>query len=111
MKCEFNHTPYKRRLENYSGHEHLTALMQARKYSEDTLKTKFGRTQRRHQKYSEACSTRLRRARGLIRPGATGLRTWRTFSRIRDETWPILYTNCNYSYRSKTSRNRRKLFE
>jgi hypothetical protein len=28
MECGFNRTPYKRRLDNYSGHEHLTALMQ-----------------------------------------------------------------------------------
>jgi hypothetical protein len=26
--CKFNRTPYKRRLENYSGYEHLTAMMQ-----------------------------------------------------------------------------------
>jgi hypothetical protein len=25
MECEFNRTPYKRRLENYSAHEQLTA--------------------------------------------------------------------------------------
>jgi hypothetical protein len=24
MECEFNHTPYKRRLENYSGHATLS---------------------------------------------------------------------------------------
>jgi hypothetical protein len=28
MKCEFNHTLYKRRLEKYLEHEHLTASMQ-----------------------------------------------------------------------------------
>jgi hypothetical protein len=38
---------------------------------------------------------------GLIRPGATRLRTWRTYSRKRDGIWP--YTNCNYSYRSGTT--------
>jgi hypothetical protein len=42
MECEFNRTPYKRRLDNYSAHEHLTVLMQPRKYSEDTFKMKFG---------------------------------------------------------------------
>jgi hypothetical protein len=36
--------PYKRRLDNYSGYEHLTASMQPRKYSEDTFKVEFGRT-------------------------------------------------------------------
>jgi hypothetical protein len=62
MECEFSHNPYKRRLDNYSGHEHLTASMQPRKYSEDTFKMEFGRTRRRLQKYSKVCSTRLRRA-------------------------------------------------
>jgi hypothetical protein len=38
MECEFNRTPYKRTLDNYSGHEHLTASMQPRKYLEDTFK-------------------------------------------------------------------------
>jgi hypothetical protein len=32
--ASFIATPYKRRLHNYSGHEHLTASMQPRKYSE-----------------------------------------------------------------------------
>jgi hypothetical protein len=53
MECEFNHTPYKRRFDNYSGHEHFTASMQPRKYSEDTFKIKFGRIRRRLQKYSD----------------------------------------------------------
>jgi hypothetical protein len=30
--------------DNYSGHVHLTASMQSRKYSEDIFKMKFGRT-------------------------------------------------------------------
>jgi hypothetical protein len=111
MECEFNHTPYKRKLENYSGHEHLTTSKQPRKYSEDTFKMEFGRTRRRLHKYSEACSTQPWRARELVRPEATGLRTWCTYSRIRDGTWPTPYTNCNYSYRSRTSRNRRTLPE
>jgi hypothetical protein len=33
--------------DNYSGHEHLTALMLSRKYSEDIFKMKFGRTRSR----------------------------------------------------------------
>jgi hypothetical protein len=45
MECEFNHTPYKRRLDNYLGHEHLTASTQPRKYSENTFRMKFRRTQ------------------------------------------------------------------
>jgi hypothetical protein len=111
MECKFNRTPYKRTLDNYSGHEHLTASMQPRKYSEDTFKKEFERTRRCLQKYSEAYSTRLRRARGLVRPEATGLRTWRTYFMIRGGTWPTPYTNYNYSYHSRTSRSSRKLLE
>jgi hypothetical protein len=44
MKCEFYRTKYKRRLDNYSRHEHLTASMQPRKYSKDTFKKEFGTT-------------------------------------------------------------------
>jgi hypothetical protein len=77
--------------DNYSGHEHLTALTQPKKYSEDIFKMKFGRTRRRLQKYSDACSTRLQRAQGLVRPEYTGLYTWHTFPRIRVGTWPMPY--------------------
>jgi hypothetical protein len=41
--AKFNRTPYKRRLYNYSGHEHLTVSMQPRKYSEDTFKMELGK--------------------------------------------------------------------
>jgi hypothetical protein len=44
MECEFNRTLYKIRLDNYTGHEHLTASMQTMKYSEDTFKMESGRT-------------------------------------------------------------------
>jgi hypothetical protein len=88
MEYEFNRTLYKRRLDNYSGHEHRIVSMQLRKYSEDTFKMEFGRTRRCLQKYLEACSTRLRRARGLVRPRTTGLCTWCTYPRIGDGTWP-----------------------
>jgi hypothetical protein len=44
MECEFNRTPYKRRFDNYLGHEHLTASTQPRKYLEDNFKMKFGST-------------------------------------------------------------------
>jgi hypothetical protein len=111
MECEFNRTPCKRILENYSGYKHLTASMQPRKYSEDTFKMKFGRPQRRLQKYSEVYNTRLRRARGLIRPGTMGLCTSYRFPRIVDGAWPTRYTICIYSYISRTSWNRRKLLE
>jgi hypothetical protein len=43
MECELNRNPYKKRLDNYSGHEHLTASMQPRKYSNDTFKMEFGK--------------------------------------------------------------------
>jgi hypothetical protein len=89
--------------DNYSGYEHLTALMQSRKYSEDIFKMKFGRTRRCLQKYSDACSTRLRRARGLVRPGYTGLYTWHTFPRIGVGIWSTPYICCNYSYPSRTT--------
>jgi hypothetical protein len=46
MKCEFNLTPYKRRLEDYSGYEHFKASMQQVKYSEDSFKMKFRRIRR-----------------------------------------------------------------
>jgi hypothetical protein len=72
--------------DNYSGHEHLTALTLPRKYSEDIFRMKFWRTRRCLQKYSDACSTQLQRARGLVRPRHTGLCTWHAFPRIRDRT-------------------------
>jgi hypothetical protein len=77
--------------DNYSGYDHLIASTQPRKYSEDTFKMEFGRTRRRLQKYSDACSSRLRRARALVRPGYMGLYTWHIFSRIRVGTWLMLY--------------------
>jgi hypothetical protein len=46
-----------------------------------------------------------------IRSRATELRTWYTYFRIRDGTWSTPYISCNYSYCSRTSRNRRKLPE
>jgi hypothetical protein len=82
MECEFNRTPYKRRLDNYSRHKHLTASMQLRKYSKDTFNMEFERTRKHLQKYSETCSTRLWRARELVRPRSMGLRTCQV-------TWPI----------------------
>ena len=39
----------------------------------------------------DACRTRLRRARGLVRPGAAGLLIGVECSRIRDSTWDIPY--------------------
>jgi hypothetical protein len=70
--------------------------MQPSKYSEHTFKMKFRRIWRHPQNYSDACSTRLRRARGLVRPGHTGLSTWHTSSRIRDGTGNMPYICYNY---------------
>ena len=39
----------------------------------------------------DACRTRLRRARGLVRPGAAGLLIGIECSRIRGGTWTIYY--------------------
>jgi hypothetical protein len=44
MECKFYRTPYKRRLDNYLEHEHLTASIQLRKYSEDTFKMEYRKT-------------------------------------------------------------------
>src|SRR6185312_385417 len=38
----------------------------------------------------DACRTRLRRARGLVRLGATGLLIGIEFSRVRDSSWMYL---------------------
>jgi hypothetical protein len=75
MESEFNRIAYKRRLDNYSGHERFTASMEPRKYLEDTFQMEFGRTRRRLRKYLDAYSTQLRRAQGLIKPEPTGLCT------------------------------------
>jgi hypothetical protein len=72
MNCEFNRTPCKRRFDNYSGHEHLTASMQSRKYSKDTFKDGvrdnsrtssevLGSLQYSTTKSSVACQTRAQR--------------------------------------------------
>jgi hypothetical protein len=68
MECEFNLTPYKRRLDNYSGHEHLTASMLSRKYSEVWENSKMpsevlGSLQYSTMKSSGACQTR---GRGIV---------------------------------------------
>jgi hypothetical protein len=48
---------------------------------------------------------------GLIRPRSTGLCTSHRLPRLGGGVWPTPYASYNYSYRSKTSRNRRKLPE
>jgi hypothetical protein len=97
MECEFNRTPYKRRLDNYSRHEHLAASMQPRENSEDTFKIEFGRTQRRLQKYSKPTVLDYEELGGLVIPRHMRLRIWPTSYWIRGGTWPMPYTSCNYS--------------
>jgi hypothetical protein len=69
MECEFDRILYKRRLKNYSGLEHLTALRQPKKCSENTFKMEFrkntktllevlGTLQYSATKSSGACQTR-----------------------------------------------------
>jgi hypothetical protein len=71
----------------------------------------FRRTRGWLQKYSEACSTRLRRARSLpdlrLRDYAHSIE----YSGVRDRACLVPYIYCNYWYASSTSRNRRKLPE
>ena len=82
-----------------SGLDHLIASVQSRKYSKDYLKystddsmcCKHSIDYLKHSKYLkassealDACRTRLRRAWGLVRPGAVALSTGIECSRIRD---------------------------
>ena len=87
--------------EEDSGLEHLIVSMQPRKYSEDYSKHPMefqidipkavevledvSRTTRCLQ------DTRLRRARGLVRPGAKELLIGVEYSRVRDSTWNVPY--------------------
>ena len=57
----------------------------------------------------DVCRTRLRRARGLVRPGATGLLTGIECSRVRDNSWIYLTSLVNYPNRRRTSCSIRKL--
>ena len=78
-----------------SGLEHLTASNQP-KVLEGLLDVFEGRPRRRsdYLKYSktpnqviDTCRTPLRRARGLVRPGASGLLIDIKYSRVRDSSW------------------------
>ena len=53
----------------------------------------------------DACRTRLRRARGLVRPGATGLLIGIECSRVRDSSWMYLTSLIKYPNRHRTSWN------
>src|SRR6185437_14295422 len=81
-----------------SGLEHLTASEQPEVLG-GLLDVSKGRPRRRsnYLKYSkttsqvlDACRTRLRRARGLVRLGAAGLFIGIECSRVRDSSWMYL---------------------
>jgi hypothetical protein len=97
MECEFNRTPYKRRLDNYSGHKHLTASMQPSKYSEHTFKIEFGRTRKHLQNYLEACSISTTKSSEACQTRAYGTVHMAYILEIRVGTWPTPYTSYNYS--------------
>ena len=80
-----------------SGLEHLIASMQSRKYLEDYSKhsMKNWRTPEALEALGNVevlgdCRTRLRRARGLVKPGAAGLLTGVEYSRVRNSAWMYL---------------------
>ena len=92
-------TPYMIRI---LGLEHLTASEQP-EVLEGLLDVSEGRLRSNQErcsdylKYSktpsqvlDACRTRLRRARGLVRPGAAGLLISIECSRVRDRSWMYL---------------------
>ena len=81
------------------GLEHLIASMQPKKYSEDYSRCSkdskpeqwipeaLESTRWTSSEVLNACRTRLRRARGLVRPGAAGLLTGVEYSRVGSTTW------------------------
>ena len=98
--------------EEIRGQKHLIASMQPGKYSEDyskrsmdsedgqpapealdalvaqIMKSRSSQSTRRTSSEAlDACWTRLRRARGLVRPGTAGLLTDAEYSRVGSSTW------------------------
>ena len=59
----------------------------------------------------DASRTRLRRARGLVRPGAAGLLIGIEYSRVRDSTWMYLTSFVITRIRHETSYSTRKLLD
>ena len=85
-----------------SGLEHLTASEQPEVF-EGLLDVSEGRLRSNQERCSDylrysktpsqvldACRTQLRRARGLVRPGAAGLLIGIECSRVRDSLWMYL---------------------
>ena len=75
--------------------------MQPKKYSEDyskhSMDIRLGDELHKQSKHSktplealDACRIRLRRAQGLVKPGAAGLLTGVEYSRVRDSAWMYL---------------------
>ena len=96
MECEYITHHIRRR---NSGLEHLIASMQPGKCSEDYSRCSkdskpeqwipdaLESTRWTSSEVLNACGTRLRRARGLVRPGAAGLLTGMEYSRVGSTTW------------------------
>ena len=106
-----------------SGQEHLIASTQPRKYSEDySRRSRDSKPKQWIPKALEgtrwtpsevlnACTTRLRRARGLVGPGTAGLPTGTEYSRVGNSAWTRPTSFCIYPNRSRTSRRTRELAE
>ena len=96
MECEYIAHHIRRR---NSGLEHLIASMQPGKYSEDySRRSKDSKpeqwipealesTRWTSSEVLNACRTRLRRARGLVRPRAAGLLIGVDYSRVGSTAW------------------------
>ena len=116
-----------------SGHEHLIASMQPEMYSKDYSKhsmdskdgqpapeapkalvaqtedsRSFRSTRQMPSEALDTCRTRLRRARGLVRPGAVGLLTGVECSRVRDSSCVYLTSFVTTRIRRRTSCSTRK---
>ena len=104
-----------------SGLEHLIASVQPGKYSKDYSRCSMDfkleqwipealeSTRWTSSEVLNAYRTRLRRARGLVRPRTVGLSTGTEYSRVGNNTWICPSSFCIYPNRSRTSRRTRKL--
>jgi hypothetical protein len=104
----FNRTPYQR---SNSGHEHLIASMQPRKYSKKNFKTELQKKPKTTSKVlEEPIVLSYEELRGLSDPGLQDCVHNIVHTGLGDRTCPILML---YStrMRSRTSWYRRKLLE
>jgi hypothetical protein len=111
MECEFNRTPYKRRLQNCMGARAPHSLDVAKKILGRHLQDEVWKNSKTHSEVLGRLQYTTTKSSGAYQIRSHGTAHRRTYSRIKDGTWSIPYTSCNYSYRSSTSRNRRKLPE